>query len=199
MYFQDLYGNPRNSKEQHNPVPDSLVSSNDRTYLGKTIPGYYYGFNLGANYKRIDISIFFQGVGDVQKYNGTRAGLEAMGGLANQWATVLDRWTPDHHSTTIPRAVYNDPAQTARISDRYVENAGYLRLKNVQVGYSIPKPFLNRLMFVQNIRVYISAVNLFTITKYTGLDPEADSGSGVNGINVIPVTRQFLFGINAAF
>ena len=122
-----------------------------------------------------------------------------MGGLANQWATVLDRWTPTHASTTIPRAVYGDPAQTARISDRYVENAGYLRLKNVQVGYSIPKPFLNRLMFVQNIRVYISAVNLFTITKYTGLDPEADSGSGVNGINVIPVTRQFLFGINAAF
>ena len=58
MYFQDLYGDPKNSKEQHSPVPDSLVKSSDRTYLGKTIPGYYYGFNLGANYKGIDISIF---------------------------------------------------------------------------------------------------------------------------------------------
>jgi TonB-linked SusC/RagA family outer membrane protein len=199
MYFRDLYGDPKNPKEQHSPVPDSLVNSSDRTYLGKTIPGYYYGFNLGAAYKGIDISIFFQGVGDVQKFNGTRSGLEGMGSLANQWASVLDRWTPTHASATIPRAVYGDPAQTTRVSDRFVENAAYLRLKNIQIGYSIPKPFLNSLMFVQSIRLYASAINLFTITKYTGLDPESDSGSGPNGINIIPNTRQFLFGINATF
>ncbi len=123
MYFQDVYGNPRDPKERYSPMPDSLINSNDRTYLGKTIPGYYYGLNIGANYKGIDISVFFQGVGDVQKYNGLKAGLESMSGLANQWTSALARWTPNHHSSTMPRAVYNDPAQATRISDRYVEEA----------------------------------------------------------------------------
>jgi hypothetical protein len=138
-------------------------------------------------------------VGDVQKYNGFKAGMESMSGLANQFATTLDRWTPDNPSTTLPRAVYNDPAQTTRISDRYVEDAGYLRLKNLQIGYSLPKNFLNRLGFIQSFRIYGSAVNLFTITKWTGLDPEVDYGSGPNLINAIPPTRQFLFGVTATF
>ena len=200
MYFQDLYGNPRaGEKEQHSPAPDSLINSSDRTYLGKTIPGYYYGLTVGANYKGIDISIFFQGVGDVQRYNGNRAGLESMSGLANQMTTVLDRWTPDHPSATMPRAVYNDPAQSTRISDRFVENAGYLRLKNLQIGYTIPKSFSDKVKFLQGLRIYASGINLFTITEWTGLDPEADSGGGPNGINVIPTTRQYVFGINATF
>lgn len=190
MYFQDVYGNPADPKQRYSPNPDSLINSNDRTYLGKTIPGYYYGFNFGASWKGIDISIFFQGVGDVQKYNGVRAGLESMSSLANQWATVLNRWTPSNKSSTMPRAVYNDPAQTGRISDRYVENAGYMRLKNLQIGYTVPRDLLSKLGFIQSIRIYGAAVNLFTITDYTGLDPEND---------YIPPTRQFLLGVTANF
>ena len=171
-------------------MPDSIINDNDSTYLGKTIPGYFYGLNIGANYKGFDISIFFQGIGDVQKYNGTRSGLESMGGLANQWSTVLDRWTSTNHSTKIPRAVYADPQVTTRFSDRFVENAGYLRLKNLQIGYSLPKQLLNKAGFIQNLRFYGSAVNLFTITDWTGLDPENDG---------IPPTRQFLFGVTATF
>lgn len=190
MYFQDVYGNPTNSKERYSPLPDSLINSNDRTYLGKTIPGYYYGFNIGANWKGFDLTIFFQGVGDVQKYNSVRAGLESMSSLANQWATTLDRWSSDNPSSTMPRAVYGDPAQTTRISDRFVEDANYLRLKNLQIGYSLPKKFLNSLGFIQNLHIYTGAINLFTITPYTGLDPEND---------FIPPTRQFIFGINATF
>jgi len=113
--------------------------------------------------------------------------------------TVLDRWTPDHPSATMPRAVYNDPAQSTRISDRFVENAGYLRLKNLQIGYTIPKSFSDKVKFLQGLRIYASGINLFTITEWTGLDPEADSGGGPNGINVIPTTRQYVFGINATF
>ncbi|MEO5592418.1 MAG: TonB-dependent receptor [Chitinophagaceae bacterium] len=191
MYFQDVYGNPQaGSKARYNPSPDSLINSNDRTYLGKTIPGYYYGLSMGADWKGFDLSIFFQGVGDVQKYNGVRSGLEAMSGAANQWATTLNRWTPANHSSTIPRAVYGDPGGFNRISNRFVENASYLRLKNLQVGYKIPPTLLNKAKFAQNLRIYVSAVNLFTITKYTGLDPEND---------VIPVTRQFLVGVTAGF
>ncbi|OJY91069.1 MAG: hypothetical protein BGP14_06670 [Sphingobacteriales bacterium 44-15] len=190
MYFSDVYGNPKDNSERYNKSPDGIVNGNDRTYLGKTIPGYYYGLNLGANYKGIDISIFFQGVGDVQKYNGVRSGLESMSGLANQWATTLDRWTADNPSTSIPRAVYADPAAALRISDRFVENAAYFRLKNLQLGYTFPKDMTNWLGFMQNLRIYVAAINLATITKYSGLDPEND---------LIPPTRQVQFGINASF
>ncbi|MEP7252878.1 MAG: TonB-dependent receptor [Ginsengibacter sp.] len=190
MYFQDVYGNPVNPKDRYSKNPDSLINSNDRTFLGKTIPGYYYGFTLNANYKGIDISVFFQGTGDVKKYNYARSGGESMGGLANQWATVLDRWTEQNHSTTIPRAVYNNPSNPNRLSSRFVESAAYLRLKNLQIGYSLPKSLLNKSGFIDNIRIYGSAINLFTVTKWTGLDPEND---------FIPPTRQFLIGINASF
>jgi hypothetical protein len=191
MYFQDVYGDPRAGKdERYSPVPDSAVNDNDRTYLGKTIPGYYYGLTLGADYKGFDINIFFQGVGDVQKYNYVRSGLEGMGGPANQWATTLDRWTATNPSTTMPRAVYSDPYGSTRFSSRFVENASYVRLKNLQIGYTLPKLLMDKLSFVQNLRLYIGGINLFTITKYSGLDPEND---------VIPPTRQFVFGINAAF
>lgn len=199
MYFQDVYGNPRNSKERYSPTPDGIINSNDRTYLGKTIPGYFYGMNLGAAYKGLDLSVFFQGVGDVQKYNYTRAGLEGMGSLANQSADVLERWTTDNHSTTIPRAVYNNPSNPTRFSDRFVENAGYFRLKNLQIGYSFPRTLLNKSGFIQNIRIYASGINLFTVTNWTGLDPETDSAFPDPTSDRTPTARQFLFGINAAF
>src|SRR5204863_9782411 len=110
----------------------------------------------------IDLSIFFQGVGDVQKYNSVRAGLESMSGLANQMTSTLNRWSESNQSASMPRAVYGDPANTSRISDRFVEDAGYLRLKNVQLGYSLPKPLMDRLGFIQSFRIYVTAVNLFT-------------------------------------
>jgi TonB-linked SusC/RagA family outer membrane protein len=191
IYFQDIQGDPRDGiKERFSPNPDSSINSNDRTYLGKTIPGYYYGLNIGANYAGIDISIFFQGVGDVQRYNGLRAGGEAMGSIANSWATVLDRWTPTNPSTTMPRAVFNNPSSPTRFSDRYVEDAGYLRLKNLQIGYALPRTLLGKVGFIQSLRLYASGINLFTVTNWTGLDPEND---------LIPPTRQFLVGVNASF
>jgi hypothetical protein len=190
MYFQDVRGNPRDPKERFSPVPDSLINSNDRTYLGKTIPGYYYGFSFNLSFKGIDLSAFFQGIGDVQKYNYIRAGAESMSSIANQFATVLNRWTPENKSTTMPRAVYNNPSNPVRFSDRFVENAGYLRLKNLQLGYTIPRTALNKLGFIESFRIYGSAINLFTITDWSGLDPEND---------LIPPTRQFLIGINAGF
>lgn len=199
MYFQDVNSNPVNSKERPVATPDSIVNDNDRTYLGKTIPGFYYGFNIGANAYNFDISLFFQGVGDVQKYNYVRAGLENMGGLANQLTSTLDRWTPSHPSSTTPRAVYNNPSDPTRFSSRFVENAGYFRLKNLQIGYTIPRATLNKSGFIQNVRVYFSGVNLFTITDWTGLDPETDSAFPDPTTGRVPTTRQYLFGINATF
>ncbi len=113
-----------------------------------------------------------------------------MSGLANQLTTTLNRWTEDNHSSTMPRAVYGDPTQSTRISDRFVEDAGYLRLKTVQLGYSLPKQWMDRLQFIKSLKIYVSGINLFTITPYTGYDPEND---------LIPPTRQYLAGINLNF
>jgi len=190
MYFKDVYGDPRDKDERFSPFPDSTINANDRTFLGKTIPGYYYGFNFGADYKGFDISVFFQGVGDVQRINTLRIGMEAMSGPANQLTSTLNRWSPDNPSTTMPRAVFGDPFRTTRISDRFVESAAYLRLKTLQIGYTLPPAVVTKLKFTQRIRFYVSGINLLTFTKYSGLDPEND---------FLPPTRQFLFGLNASF
>lgn len=191
MYFQDLYGNPSPGQTTKNMQKDSVINDNDQTYLGSTIPKFYYGFNIGLNYQGFDLSLFFQGVGDVKKYNVYRAEGEAMSSNGiNQWASVLNHWTPDNHSTTMPRAVFGDPNQNARTSDRFVESAAYLRLQNVQLGYTFPSAVLQRTGFIRGVRVYVSGINLFTATKWTGLDPEND---------LIPSTRQFLTGVKASF
>ncbi|MEO6452499.1 MAG: SusC/RagA family TonB-linked outer membrane protein, partial [Ginsengibacter sp.] len=108
----------------------------------------------------------------------------------NQFTSVLNAWTADHPSATMPRAVYGDPNQNTRFSSRFVEKASYLRLQNLQLGYTVPKKLLDKTKAIQDFRIYVSGINLFTITKYTGVDPENDS---------YPSTRQFLVGINASF
>jgi hypothetical protein len=191
IFFRDLYGEPTVGSTRQNPNRDSVVNEHDQTYLGKTIPGYYYGFNAGANWKGFDISVFFQGRGDVQKYNFERAGGEGMEGFGrNQFSSVLNAWTPQKPSTTMPRAVYSDPNQNLRFSDRFVENAGYLRLQTVQIGYNLPSKWLSKTKAIQSFRVYLTGINLFTITDWSGLDPEN---------NLFPSTRQFLAGIKATF
>ncbi|HEX2535117.1 MAG TPA: SusC/RagA family TonB-linked outer membrane protein [Chitinophagaceae bacterium] len=192
IYFQNLYGAPRPGSTDRNLKIDSLVNENDQTYLGKTIPGYFYGFTTSAAWKGFDLSVFFQGRGDVQRYNGVRAAGEGMNGFGrNLFTSVLNAWTENNKSNTMPRAVYGDPNSNLRFSDRFVENAGYLRLQNLQIGYNFPKKLIDRTAgAVQNLRLYVSGINLFTLTDYTGLDPEND---------LFPSTRQFLVGVKAGF
>lgn len=191
IYFQDLYGQPTAGSSKKNPVKDGVVNANDETDLGNTIPKFYYGFNVGLGYQGFDLNAFFQGVGGVYKYDNARALGEAMSGYgANQWVTVLNAWTPSNHSTSMPRAVYQDPAGNNRVSDRFVESAAYLRLQNLQLGYTVPKFLLDKTKVFQKIHVYVSGINLFTVTKFKGIDPE----------NVFyPSTRQFILGLNASF
>lgn len=184
--FKDLYSGPNQQGK-----PDGIVNDFDQTILGKSIPGYYYGLTLGGNYKGFDLSVLFQGVGDVQRYNVLRPRGEDMSNQGrNQLATTLDRWTPTNPSNTMPRAVYNDPSGNGRFSNRWIENAGFLRLNNMQVGYSLPKGLLSKLGAVDNIRLYLQSTNTFVITNYSGLDPEND---------VNPTPRAFILGLNASF
>jgi TonB-linked SusC/RagA family outer membrane protein len=190
MYFVDVNGNPEQGQIV-NPVPDNLINNNDRTFLGKTIAGYYYGLNLGFTYGGFDLSIFFQGVGDMQKYNYQRAGGEGMSSTgANQWTTTNNRWTGEGTSTTMPRAVRSDPNDNNRFSSRFIEDAGFLRLKNVQLGYTIPSTLLEKTGAIEHVRIFFSGTNLFTITDWTGTDPEND---------IFPPLRQTMIGISATF
>jgi hypothetical protein len=202
IYFQDVNSDPTESGTQPTPGADGKINPNDRTYLGKTIPTYYYGINMGAGFRNFDLSLLFQGIGDVQQYNHSRASLEQMNSRGvNQSVTTKDRWTPTNPSTTMPRAAFEDPARNNRFSSRFVEDAGFLRLRNVQLGYNIPAGLKSRLGFVDNFRIYVTGINVFTITKYTGLDPEESyelsNGNATN--NFVPNTRSFLLGINATF
>lgn len=190
MYFLDVAGNPVPGTF-FNPELDSVVNNNDRTFLGKTIAGYYYGFNLGANFKGFDFSVFFQGIGDVQKYNSVRAFGENMSSTgANQWASTLDRWRPDAPSSTMPRAVRNDPNGNNRFSSRFIEDAGFMRLKNFQFGYTIPQSAFGNSKLIERLRIFVSGTNVFTFTNWSGIDPEND---------LVPPTRQFLIGLNGTF
>lgn len=191
MYFQDLYGAPGEDESFRSLAPDGLVNSNDRDIIGKTVPGFYYGLNLSGQFKGFDLSVFFQGVGDVDKINYERNGGEQMSGLGlNYWTSTSGRWTSDNPSTTMPRAIYGDPNQNNRPSSRWVESAAFMRLKNVQLGYSLSPSLLGSLKVVNSFRIYLSGTNLATFTNWTGIDPEN---------NVIPPARVVSLGLSATF
>jgi TonB-linked SusC/RagA family outer membrane protein len=189
MWFQNLYGPADANNKYFNPVPDTTVNESDQTYLGKTIPSYYYGIAINLGYKGFDLSANFTGVGDVQQYNYMRQQLTQMNGEINQSVDVLNRWTTTKPSTTIPRAAEGDPGANNRFSDRFVENAGYFRFANLQVGYSLPFSS-ERMKFAQKIRIWAGGSNLFCITPWKGLDPENENN---------PVPRSYLFGIEGTF
>jgi len=188
MWFQDINGSPDSEHRFYTPGADGVVNDYDRVYLGKTIPGFYYGLNFSLEYKGIDLACYFMGVGDVQKINNFRAGREGMQSKGvNQSTTVLDRWTPTHHSTSMPRAAAGDPGSNNRFSDRWIESAAYFRLANLQVGYTLPK--FNTQVF-DRARIWVGGSNLFIKTKWTGLDPESEGS---------PIPRVFTIGFDAAF
>ncbi len=176
-YFLDQRSAPTEAGTFYKDSLDSEINSYDEVYLGKTIPGYYYGFNLNLEYKNFDFSAQFTGVGDVQRINDVKMSLYNVGTTgANQSVDVLDAWTPQNHSTSLPRSINGDPASNYRFSDRFVESGAYLRLSNLQLGYSLPKQVYNFMHnAVSNCRIYTGASNLFTITSYSGYDPENDN------------------------
>ncbi|MFI5130907.1 MAG: TonB-dependent receptor [Chitinophagales bacterium] len=186
---------------------DGKIDLNDREFLGSFIPKFTYAFNLGANYKNFDASVFFQGVEGNKIFNAARVITEGMVRFFNAGTQVLNAWTPTNTNTNIPRAISSDPNGNARPSTRFLEDGSYLRLKNLMVGYNIPATSLQSLTkgVVSNFRIYVSAQNILTFTKYTGYDPEVGNRtpniSLTNGIDyfVYPQPKSFLVGIQANF
>lgn len=173
---------------------DGVINELDKTMIGNPTPKLTYGFTASANAFGFDLSLFLQGVYGNQIYRGfTRYDFD----FANQLNTRLNRWTGPGTSNVEPRAVWGDPNQNARISDYFVEDGSFLRIKNMQLGYSLPDALLRQL-HLSKCRFYISGQNIFTFTKYSGLDPEIGSrGTLEIGIDrgFYPSPRIYLGGI----
>ena len=155
---------------------DGRVDANDRTILGSPFPGLFYGLNLQAKYKGFDFSMLFRGVGNREIYNSSRITLEGLTGTNNFSTQVLDRWNGEGstNSSSNPRLAAGDPNGNNRLSDRFVEEADYLRIQNIQFGYTLPEEKLQSWTggFISNMRFYLTAQNLATFTNYSGFDPE---------------------------
>jgi len=187
---------------------DGVIDNKDRTFLGSFIPKLTYSLNVGANYKNFGLSVFFQGVQGNKIYNALRTTTEGMVRFFNAGTKVLNAWTPTNTNTDVPRAISSDPNQNARPSNRFLEDGSYLRLKNVMLSYTIPDKSLQSITkgIVSNFRIYVSAQNILTFTKYTGFDPEVGnrapgSSSLTNGIDyaVYPQPKAYQVGITANF
>lgn len=170
-----------------------ITAAGDRVVLGSSIPRYTFSLNLNAAYKGFDISMFFQGVG---KANAIRygSGVWAFSEGSTAMKRHLDRWTPDNTDASYPRLTFNYP-NNEQISDYWMLNAAYVRMKNLQFGYSLPSSLLGE-SFIDHCRFYFAAQNLFTIDNFLdGHDVEAPSGSS----GYYPMVKTFTFGINLKF
>lgn len=175
---------------------DGKINEEDRTTIGDPNPKWIFSMMNNLSYKGFDLSIYLQGVSGNDIFNANNISNEGMAGAANQTTAVLDRWTGEGTSYSMPRAILNDPAKNNRNSDRWVENGSYLRIKNITLGYNFPKKWTSKLT-LENARIFISCENVATITSYSGFDPEVD----VNGIdnNRYPISRTFNLGLNFNF
>ena len=172
---------------------DGKIDESDRTALGNPFPWLTYGINLSAEWKGLDVSLFFQGVYGNEIYNAVRLRTEGTGNEATLSTTMRDVWTTSNPDGSIPNP--NGSAMNREDSDRFIEDGSYLRLKNLQIGYSLPQRWISK-MGMSRLRIYLSGSNLFTVTRYTGYDPEV--GGGVDYGNY-PQSRTFMLGLNINF
>src|SRR5690606_7871762 len=175
---------------------DGVVNNNDRVILGSPIPDLVYGFNFGFEYKGFDLRADFNGTLGNEIYNAKK---QTRFNTYNFETSYLDRWTGEGTSNTEPRVTNGN--HNYEVSDRFVEDGSFLRLRNIQVGYNFSEVALNKIK-VQNFRVYLSGTNVFTWTKYSGYTPEIGGGNVLGtgyDSGLYPVARTFNIGISASF
>lgn len=187
---------------------DNRIDNNDRVYMGSAIPKVFAGVNFTGYYKQFDIALFFQGTYGNKIYVQVNQDIEGFyRGFTVTQRYFDERWTGDGTSNTQPRPAWTAKSNNARPSSRFLEDGSYIRLKNVQLGYTLPKSWLNS-AGIGNARFFVSATNLLTLTKYPGLDPEmtvSDNSRGegdlANGIDwgTYPSAMTFMLGVNINF
>lgn len=179
---------------------DGVINESDIVYLGNANPKFFGGGGFQVRYKQFTLTTFFYGRYGQKVINGARISLENMRGKGNQSTAVLHRWRAEGDDTDIPRALYG-MGYNYLGSDRFVEDASFLRLKTLSISYNVPKKWLKKLG-VNKLNVFATGYDLFTWTSYKGQDPEVTMPSAtklVKDNSTTPVTRRFSFGLNLDF
>lgn len=183
---------------------DGIIDDNDQQYLGSPIPSFETGLTAGLGWKNFDMNLLIQGVFGNKIYNKTRYWSEKMNEYTNLAASTLNAWSQENPNSNFPRFELTDPNQNARLnSDRWLENGSYVRFKRIEIGYSLPNQIVKEKLSMDKIRAYIAAENLFTITKYSGFNPDIGNGGNPlargNDYGIYPIPRTISLGISLSF
>lgn len=210
----DNYKNASGNKIQPYAVPgdvkfedrnkDGVIGANDRFNAGSSFPALTASLNFNADYKGFDMSMLWDGTQGNMIFNGLKLGGVFMQGTGyNNSPEILDRWTPQNKSTTVPRVTINDLNSNKTYSTLYLEDGSYARLKYLTFGYTFDKNVTGEK--ISKLRVYLTFQNLITLTKYTGFDPEiganGDFNNNIYGVDqgAYPQARSYMLGINFNF
>lgn len=179
------------------------IDAEDRVKLGSRFADFTWGFSTNLYYKNFDLQLFFNGSQGNKIANSLVVWTESSQGFNNSLTSRMDRWNADNTASNEPRMTLNDANENARFSDRYVQDGSYIRLKNIQLGYTLPATLMGKIG-IQKIRLYVAADNLLTITDYEGFDPELGAWNNnpfAVGVDVatIPQARTFRGGLNITF
>jgi len=196
--FKDISGKKDASGKPLNE-PDGILNSDDRSIIGNPNPDFIWGFNNDFSFLNFDLNVFFQGSQGNDLLSYTLLELETLSGINNSTTEALNRWTTTNTNTDIPKIATGRPQ---RVSSRWIFDGGYVRLKNIALGYSLPADATRRLK-MQRVRFYVSAQNILTLTNYRGYDPEVNyRNSNLNAgadYGSYPNAKSYTAGINITF
>jgi len=182
---------------------DGQITDADRTFIGNPNPKFNFGFNIRATYRNFDLSFLIYGVQGNDVWNVTKFWTDFYSSYneAKSETALFNSWTPSNHNAKAPIQETAMYASTNAVANSYyVENGSYIKLKNIQLGYTLPATLFKK-TGIEKLRIYVQAANLFTITKYSGIDPEISGSVTDFGVDegIYPNTKQFLVGVNLVF
>jgi len=182
---------------------DGVINDEDQTFIGSPHADFTLNLINDVSFNNFDFSIFFRGVFGNEVYNMMNRDIAGTGAWHNQSTVVENRWQPANPDGTEPRATGIDPNANRRVSDRFVEDGSFIRLQNLSLGYTLPNN-ISKKVKIASLRFYISGQNLWTLTGYSGYDPEIGSFNQnplINGVDNgrFPVARSFTLGANINF
>ena len=182
---------------------DGKITPADRTFIGNPNPKFTYGFNLAFTYKNFDLNAFLYGSQGADIFNSNRYFTDFWPSFQGQKSTDLlyKGWRTDNTNTTVPMASNTSNFSTnTQVCSYYIESGSFLRMKNLQLGYTIPENMTSKIN-VKSLRVYVQGTNLFTVTKYTGIDPELGGDDRAFGSDTgnYPLVKTYTFGLTLNF
>jgi len=180
---------------------DGEITNEDQTYLGSGLPDINFGFNARAEWNGFDLSISTHGAAGFKAVDFVGVTLSSSYGMLNKTTDLLNAWTPENTNTNVPRVAYKSTGSITNdmFSQRFIQDASYLKIANIELGYNFPDQWFGG--YIQNVRMYVSAQNIATITKYEGYNVDFAGGTFTPGYNYAsyPTPQTVMFGVHLSF